>query len=371
MDKKMTDKIDGWHVYSYCFLDDLTFIRQPAKVFKDWQKNLPFVGTDNLDETIEAVRQRFLREGWEGDGEIGIIWIPPFIDISSDGNFGTYIWHVKQQNNGISWLLSPEKLDFKRIERQNPWDERLAKKGWIPENIIKTDVETFMLALLGIKQRLIKQMSFISRGTDTEIEKEINSDLLKHHQGQVVANFYTFLDWCYLNLLQEVILEGNRYNIKLQKSSVKLSLINYRPIDTLDLESSPFFTLSGLVVDIWNAFKFEPINSKFDMLFKSVDFPLVNNLKRQVLKHIEIRNCIQHHNGKLMPESLKHLGVKSLSIKTSNPKKPIIINESEEIILTESEIVEICDSLLTLSQDFSEHIDVRIPSKVYSKPTKL
>jgi hypothetical protein len=113
----MTDELNDWYVYSYCFLDDLTFIRKPAKVNKDWQKNLPFFGIENLDRTIETVKQRFLQEGWEGDGEIGLIWLPPFVDIGSD-NFGTYIWHVKQQNNGVSCLLSPEKLNFKRIENR-------------------------------------------------------------------------------------------------------------------------------------------------------------------------------------------------------------------------------------------------------------
>jgi hypothetical protein len=232
------------------------------------------------------------------------------------------------------------------------------------------DVEPFRLELLENKNRLTKQIDFINQGMDEQTEKEIITDLLKHHQGQIIANFYNFLDWCYLRLLQEVILDGNRHKIKIQKSSVSLSFTDDHPEDDAETGSSPFFTLSGLLTDMWNAYKFEPINKKFDMLFKSVDFSLPKNLRDLIIKHIEIRNCIQHHNGRLMPDSLKRLGLQSISIRTSNPKKPILINEWQEILLTGVEVEDLCDSLLSLSQDFSKHIETRIPTRVYSKPTK-
>jgi len=74
-------------------LDDLTFIRKPADVDRDWRRSLPFPAIEDLDGTIEAVKRRFLQEGWEGDGEIGIIWIPPFVDAAlmtpTERMFGT------------------------------------------------------------------------------------------------------------------------------------------------------------------------------------------------------------------------------------------------------------------------------------------
>jgi len=66
---------------------------------------------------------------------------------------------VKQENNGVSWLLSPVQLGFKRMEEQNPWDERLVKKGWLPENIIHMDVVPFMQELLESKERIAKTNS--------------------------------------------------------------------------------------------------------------------------------------------------------------------------------------------------------------------
>jgi hypothetical protein len=72
-----------------------------------------------------------------------------------------------------------------------------------------------------------------------------------------------------------------------------------------------------------------------------------------------------------MPDSLKHLGLQSVSIRTSYPKSPILVTEWKEIILTDVEIIDLCDNLSALAQDFSNHIDVRIPARVYSKPPKL
>jgi len=367
----MTNNLEKWHVYSYCFLDDLTFIQNPISVNRDWKNNSLFLGVNNLDEVMEEVKQRFLQEGWEGDGEIGLIWIPPFVDIGSDDTYGTYIWHVKQQNNGVSWLLSPIKLDFQRIEKQNPWDKKLEKEGWIPENIINMDVVPFVKELSETKERIIKQISFLNQSGDDISEKEIVSDLLKHHQGQLISRFHNFLDYCYLRLLQEVILGNNHYKIKIEKTKVNLSLATYQPQNDPELEKSPTWTLDGLMGDLWNAYKFEPASKKLDMLFKSVEFSPNENIKSEIKKHIEIRNCIQHHNSRLMPDSLKKLGgLKSISIKTLDSEKPILIGEWKEIILTDIEVLDLCKNLSSLAQDFSKHIDIRIPARTYSRPSK-
>jgi hypothetical protein len=71
-----------------------------------------------------------------------------------------------------------------------------------------------------------------------------------------------------------------------------------------------------------------------------------------------------------MPDSLKRLGLQSISIRTTNPEKPILVIEWNEIILTKVELIDLCDNLSSLAQDFSKHIDIRIPARVYSKPPK-
>ena len=78
-------------VEQYQFIDNLRHIIVPKEL------------GDNYENKIEDVKQAFLKNGWEGDGEIGLIWIPPFIEDNGD-TFGEYVWHVKQNNNGISFL---------------------------------------------------------------------------------------------------------------------------------------------------------------------------------------------------------------------------------------------------------------------------
>jgi len=54
-------------------------------------------------EDIEKIKESFKKDGWEGDGKINMIWIPPFLYKHHD-TYGFYIYHVKQLNNGISFL---------------------------------------------------------------------------------------------------------------------------------------------------------------------------------------------------------------------------------------------------------------------------
>jgi len=91
------DGIADWHVHDFTFIDDYRFITLAGEVLKD----------DPIkDKRIAAVNRKFLDAGWEGDGEIGMIWIPPFSLTTDHHSNGAYIWHVKQSNNGVSWLMS-------------------------------------------------------------------------------------------------------------------------------------------------------------------------------------------------------------------------------------------------------------------------
>ncbi|HNL37564.1 MAG: hypothetical protein U0U46_07820 [Saprospiraceae bacterium] len=98
----------------------LTFFRHSF----EWIDNLNFALSpsdclDHAEEYIAVAKKIFLEMGWHGDGEIQLIWIPPFMfDGLRTARFteGIVVWHVKQQEDGISWLLSP--FDFSSCDRQ-------------------------------------------------------------------------------------------------------------------------------------------------------------------------------------------------------------------------------------------------------------
>jgi len=73
----------------------------------------------NGSEVVRKVKERLLKEGWEGDGELELLWLPPFLDAGVQDTYGVCIWHVKQGNNGTSWLASPVPLPFERLLEQN------------------------------------------------------------------------------------------------------------------------------------------------------------------------------------------------------------------------------------------------------------
>lgn len=90
-------------VLKYQWIDNLNFTINPEECLK------------NAGDYVSIVKEMFLNAGWDGDGEIELMWIPPFMfkeEPTMEFTAGVTIWHVKQLEDGISWLLSPVKLPF-------------------------------------------------------------------------------------------------------------------------------------------------------------------------------------------------------------------------------------------------------------------
>ena len=104
------EDIQNLFVYQYHFLDYLEYAVDAQRVFANHSRK---------DDYLRAVKERFQRAGWEGDGVIQFIWLPPFIGVGVEDTHGALLWHVKQLNNGTSWLASYEQLPFGRLLEQN------------------------------------------------------------------------------------------------------------------------------------------------------------------------------------------------------------------------------------------------------------
>lgn len=98
--------IDEYSVYQYQHIDCLELMPTAAAILQD----IP-----NRDEVLKAVRTKFRSSGWEGDGDIQIMWIPPFVGAGVEDTWGLAVWFVKQSNNGTAFLASPVKLPFSRL----------------------------------------------------------------------------------------------------------------------------------------------------------------------------------------------------------------------------------------------------------------
>ena len=98
-------KINGFWITMFHYIDDERGLLPIETPFQG------LLGDYNPDPTRVTrfrlmLSDAFSQAGWEGDGVINCIAIPPFLRADGDCYFG-FMFHVKQDNNGTSWLGYP------------------------------------------------------------------------------------------------------------------------------------------------------------------------------------------------------------------------------------------------------------------------
>ena len=94
-----------FEVMAYEWIDNLCFTIDPKECLS------------NSDQYVKTAKELFLQEGWDGDGDIELIWIPPFMfegARTDEFTAGVTVWHVKQLEDGISWILHPKNMFDKK-----------------------------------------------------------------------------------------------------------------------------------------------------------------------------------------------------------------------------------------------------------------
>lgn len=99
------EKLREFIPYGYEYIDNRQFALKPDVVLGSAEKALPY---------IEEAKRAFIEMDWRGDGDIELLWIPPFVFPLAlmIPPVGIAIWHVKQEEDGVSYLLSPITLPF-------------------------------------------------------------------------------------------------------------------------------------------------------------------------------------------------------------------------------------------------------------------
>lgn len=95
------ETLKTYRVVMYEWIDNLNFTLKPNEFLK------------NSQDYIDIAKEMFLEAGWDGDGEIELMWIPPFMFKGArkeEFTIGVTVWHVKQLEDGLSWILTPIKL---------------------------------------------------------------------------------------------------------------------------------------------------------------------------------------------------------------------------------------------------------------------
>jgi hypothetical protein len=102
--------LEQFLVYHYEHIDDLAYMPRATDVLGHFP---------TYEATVAQVGKALEEAGWEGDGELRLLWLPPFLGAGMEDTYGVGIWFIKQKNNGTSWLVSPVPLPFSRLLQQN------------------------------------------------------------------------------------------------------------------------------------------------------------------------------------------------------------------------------------------------------------
>jgi hypothetical protein len=96
--------------YGIEYIDNRLFALDPEKLLGS-QAALPY---------LSLAADLFRESGWAGDGDIELLWLPAFVFPRSAAipPVGVVIWHVKQCEDGLSYLLSPMELPFEEFSRR-------------------------------------------------------------------------------------------------------------------------------------------------------------------------------------------------------------------------------------------------------------
>jgi hypothetical protein len=354
------------YVYQYQFLDDLSFIQNPSKVSIFANMEPP-----DLESLISSVREQFSTAGWEGDGNLGVIWLPPFVDVGIEDTWGTYVWHVKQSNNGLSWIASNSPLNFARLRDQN---KNLPSDTHLPASIVYTDCLTLKNKAEQLARDVLRKLKALA-GLKGRVIADIRDELLIVAQGEMVAQLNEFLDDCYLEVLQEVFSEGNRSRLTLGKFKASLNPAHYIPKDadseptTLDPAGAEWFPMRGLIKDIWLSYRFEAFREKTNMLFRACEYKIDPSLHQELRKHVQLRNCIQHHQRRVNKESLEMVGVQKFTL-IEDDGKSVQLGSGDKISFSAKEIIAFARVLIQLASTFDTHIRKRVRSLAWV-PRKL
>lgn len=104
------ESINDFFIYSYHFIDELELMKSAELYLGNFS---------TYREVIKVLSTKLKSYGWEGDGNIQLMWLPPFIGAGIEDTHGVGVWHVKQSNNGTSFFASPVPLPFNRLLEQS------------------------------------------------------------------------------------------------------------------------------------------------------------------------------------------------------------------------------------------------------------
>ncbi|RRJ95183.1 hypothetical protein Ga0100231_013570 [Opitutaceae bacterium TAV4] len=109
-------------IQEYHHVDDFRCLRPLSEFVSDISGVLDSPDAEIAELAIAELRKRisaaFRKAGWEGDGDINVVFVPPFL-CDTGYTSCTAIFHVKQSNNGTSYIALPNGVRFITPQKEN------------------------------------------------------------------------------------------------------------------------------------------------------------------------------------------------------------------------------------------------------------
>ncbi len=282
------------YIYEYQFIDISDFIR-PVKEMKDRYQEMD-------DKKIEEIKKLFRNKGWQGDGELGIFWLPPFLWDEGD-TMGNFVWHVKQSNNGISFIASRVPLIFGCLSEQNH-NRMLTPNIYSVTKDIEKNLENDV-------DKLNYHIKYLSNSNEDAII-DIKRSLLNAAHSNILVHFEDYLGKLFIVLVDEKYVNYN-INIKINSMSVKLKDIDREDAfkNMLDFEKRRVVILDFLS-DMYKSFLRDTFLEKLTFINKALkidDSKIFNSIKT----HKTLRNCVQHSHSKMTTDFVRQCDIKILN----------------------------------------------------------
>jgi len=108
---------DDHYVVDYEHIDDFRCVRPLGEAIGEGLfEDIPPNEKQAEEESLRTELAKLFKEaGWEGDGTINCIFIAPCFTTRGD-TACQVVYHVKQGNNGTSWLAVPKSLRLRLPE---------------------------------------------------------------------------------------------------------------------------------------------------------------------------------------------------------------------------------------------------------------
>lgn len=282
------------YIYEYQHLDILDFIR-PVNDITD--KNL------QVDlKKIEEIKQLFRDKGWEGDGELGLIWLPPFLWDEGD-TIGHFAWHVKQLNNGTSFIASEVRLIFGCLSEHN-YDRSLFPTIETITVDIQNDLQYDIRELRDHLQYLSTTNEDAIIGIKQSLLKATHSNILVLLEDYIEQLFIHLIDEKYINYNHNIIL--NRMNCKLKNIDREETFKGMLYIEKMRNVILVFLS------SMYNSFKRNSFKEKLTIINKALGIDEIS-IVNSIMTHKVLRNCVQHNHSVITKDKVDKCDIKSIN----------------------------------------------------------